>query len=772
MSLAKRFLSVAVSLSLVAAYPAMFSSEVDARSRSGGYSKGWSSSGSYSKPSQSVWGQRSGGGIFGTSQTKTSVSGYSKPVPGTTAKPVPDAKSSAGYSKPGATGLGGTGFQPASPEKTPPPGYSKPGSSAADQGGRFTGGSALDQKIADKLRKDKAKSSLSTYDADRAGTAARGEGASTPSGGYAKPGAGRSSTAGAQQDRPGASSASGYAKPGEGDGTAAGTFSGGSKFDRSVSEGAAKERAKRSLSGYQGEKSSSTGPRPVDDVIGKIDRAHAQPRDSRGRFTSRAKTEAGETKSSDDSSGTLSRKRSAAAAGVGGAAVGSAFDRQVIENSRKQRSKDSLAAYQAEQSKFKKSGTQDFDDRKYADNPIYGKAGANPGFSHQDHYRQRDDYWRNQGVGHSSRMYGGPSSFGLWDAAFLYGMLSLANRPNSAAFAYHHQNDPGYLQWRRQAEEQAKTDGELRKQLAEMDKQVAAMKAQGVKVDPAYLPDGVPPELAVSSAVLAAKSKKKSVLRLATGQRGGMYYEFGRLLKKAAGDLDVEVIITEGSLENVDLLRNGKADAALVQSDLLTKIPDKETEQTVLYEEAIQLIANRSAGIKSVKDIDAKKNYIYVGPKGSGTAATWQELCGQDSAYAKIPVKHADYKTALANVATDPKALMLFVGGLNSPLLKAAEKYTEKSGKLRLAEVDDWDFNDKKDQHGNRIYTFITIGKKTYPNLQKGIIFSSKVETLAVKAVLTVGTDWVKKNGPHVFDSLTMAVKDVQPVMLKLVHGE
>ncbi len=768
MRLAKYFLSIAVSLSLVAGYPAMFSSDVQARSRFGGYSKSWSSSKSYSKPSRSVWGQRSGGGIFGMFQGKTSRSGYSKPAARTT--PIPDAKSSGGYAKPGATGLSGSGFQPKKTGRVSPSGYSKPGSSST-QSGRFTGGSAFDNKVAEKARKDGAKSSLSKYLTDRSGSAARGTGGSKPSSGYVKPGTGRSPTAGVPRERAGARSASGYAKPGAGDRKATGTFSGGSAFDRSVSQSAAKERAKRSFSGYRGERSSSTGRSPVDDVIGKIDRAHSQPRDSRGRFTSRAKSESASKKFSGDASGWLSRKRSAVGGAVGGAAVGSAFDRRMIENSRKQRSKDSLAAYQAEQAKFKKSGTPDFDARKYADNPVYGKAGANPGFSYKDHYRQRDNYWRDQGVRHSSRMFGGPSSFGLWDAAFLYGMLSLANRPNSAAFAYHHQNDPGYQQWRRQAEEQAKTDAELRNQLAEMDKQVAAMKAQGVKVDPAYLPKGVPPELAVSSAVLAAKSKSKPVLRLATGQKGGMYYEFGRLLKKAANDLDVEVIATEGSLQNIQMLTNGKADAALVQSDVLTKIPQKETEQTVLYEEAIQLIANRSADIKSVKDINAKKNYIYVGPKGSGTAATWQGLCEQDDAYAKIPVKHADYKTALVNVATDPKALMLFVGGLNSPLLKAAEKYTEKSGKLRLAEVDDWDFNDKKDQHGNSIYSFITIGKKTYPYLQKGIIFSAKVETLAVKAVLTVGTDWVKKNGPHVFDSLTMAVKGVQPVMLKLVHG-
>ena len=142
------------------------------------------------------------------------------------------------------------------------------------------------------------------------------------------------------------------------------------------------------------------------------------------------------------------------------------------------------------------------------------------------------------------------------------------------------------------------------------------MGAQGVQVNPAYLPEGVPPEIAVSAAALAAKSKKKPVLRLATGQQGGIYYEFGKLMKKAVEDLDVEVMVTAGSVENIDLLEAGKADAALVQSDVLAKMPQKRTEQAVLYNEAIQLIANRKSGIKSVKDIDAKKARHLCGPQG------------------------------------------------------------------------------------------------------------------------------------------------------------
>lgn len=751
------FLTLAVSFSLIVAYPGFFSSESHARSKwgkSGSYRSSWSKSGSYSKPSRSVWGKRSGGGIFGTSKRKTSTSGYAKPA-----------------GKVRSSGKGAAA------------GYSKPGSRSGTQKGRFFGGSSFDGKLTESAKKQRAKGSLSTYKTRQAGSTGSGAGrldARRSSGGYGKPGDRKASTFGARRATGTSRASSGYAKPGTGSSARKDKFGGGSAFDRRVSETTGKTRAKRSLSTYKRKQTETRDradyrtSRPgsadrgsVDDVIRRMQRARAATGSQKA-----AATRAGGGKSGTKFSGGYSGWSTRARPQEGKFGGGGAFDRKSIEGSRKQRAKSSLEAYKAEQNKFKKGKTETFRPEAYSNNRVYQRAGANRGFSYKDHYDRRDRYWRDRGYSYPSRMFGGRSSFGLWDAAFLYGLLHYANRPNAAAFAYHHQNDPGYQQWRLQANEQAKSDPEMRKQLAELDRQAAAMRAQGVKVNPAYLPEGVPPEMAVSAAALAAKSKTKPVLRLATGQQGGIYYEFGKLMKKAAKDLDVEVIVTAGSVENIELLQDGKADAALVQSDVLTKMPQKKTEQAVLYSEAIQLIANRKSGIKSVKDINAKKNTIYVGPRGSGTAVTWEGLCEQDKAYQDIPVKYASYKTALKEVATDPNALMLFVGGLNSPLLTAAEKYTEKTGGLRLAEVDDWDFNDKKDQHGNRIYTFIEIGKKTYPNLQKGMVFSRKIETLAVKAVFTVSTEWIEKHGPHVLDSLTMALKKVQPAILSLVHGK
>ncbi len=348
----------------------------------------------------------------------------------------------------------------------------------------------------------------------------------------------------------------------------------------------------------------------------------------------------------------------------------------------------------------------------------------------------------------------------------------MTNR-NVAATAYNHWDDPGFQRWREEAEKQAKDNAELKAKLAEMDKQVKSL--QGTPKDPGYLPPGVPADVALAPSVLAAKKPEKPVIRFATGKPGGVYDKFGSMLKSDATGVDVQVKSTSGSIDNLKLLADGQADMAIIQSDALALMqPSKKliTEQASLYTEYAQLIANRNSGIKSVKDINPKKNIVFVGPKGSGTALTWQGLSDQSAWYRKIPVQYGDYSEGLAEVERNPRVVMLFVGGLNSDFLKRAEKDAEKTGNLRLVEFDDRRFVDRADEHGNPIYKLAEIGRKTYPELQKGWFFSGSVDTLAVQAVLVLRTDWAEKFGPEAMDALSAAILKAKPQIEKYVNAE
>jgi hypothetical protein len=88
-------------------------------------------------------------------------------------------------------------------------------------------------------------------------------------------------------------------------------------------------------------------------------------------------------------------------------------------------------------------------------------------------------------------------SFGLWDGLFLWFLLDNLTRPGYADFFHHHQDDPGYRQWRAEAERLARENAEIRQKLDTLDQQMA--QSQGQPRDPDYLPADTPPEVAVAS---------------------------------------------------------------------------------------------------------------------------------------------------------------------------------------------------------------------------------------------------------------------------------
>ncbi len=87
-------------------------------------------------------------------------------------------------------------------------------------------------------------------------------------------------------------------------------------------------------------------------------------------------------------------------------------------------------------------------------------------------------------------------SFGLWDGVFLSFLLSNLGRAGSTDFFHNHRDDPGYRDFRAEAESRAQADPEIRRQLDELDRRLAERQDQ--PRDPNYLPPDVPPEVATA----------------------------------------------------------------------------------------------------------------------------------------------------------------------------------------------------------------------------------------------------------------------------------
>lgn len=107
------------------------------------------------------------------------------------------------------------------------------------------------------------------------------------------------------------------------------------------------------------------------------------------------------------------------------------------------------------------------------------------------------DWYRDRGWNPGGAVLSGPRGFGMWDAAFLWFLLSTLNRPGHTDFFRNHQDDPALRDWRAQAEQAARNDPQIRAQLDQLDRSLA--QQQGQPRDPDYLPPDVPPEVATAN---------------------------------------------------------------------------------------------------------------------------------------------------------------------------------------------------------------------------------------------------------------------------------
>ena len=108
-------------------------------------------------------------------------------------------------------------------------------------------------------------------------------------------------------------------------------------------------------------------------------------------------------------------------------------------------------------------------------------------------------------------------------------------------------------------------------------------------------------------------------LTLATGSRSGQYYAFGKafakIVTKYNSHIKINLIESNGSLENAQLIQAQSVDLALVQSD--TSVSPSTKAVSFLFPEIFHLIARKDSGIQQVSDL--ANQAIALMPKGSGS---------------------------------------------------------------------------------------------------------------------------------------------------------
>lgn len=177
---------------------------------------------------------------------------------------------------------------------------------------------------------------------------------------------------------------------------------------------------------------------------------------------------------------------------------------------------------------------------------------------------------------------------------------------------------------------------------------------------------------------------------IATGSKTGVYYPIGevldKILKTQYPDVTIKVIETDGSVANLQMLKDGKVDMALVQNDIAYYACNGEamfegnkitniTGIATLFPEVIQFIVRKDCNVNSLKDLEGKK--IAIGAKNSGTRYNVEQILGEAGILNKVTCIYIDSKNAMEKIKTKDIDGFVFTSGLPNPSIVELSKSIE-----------------------------------------------------------------------------------------------
>jgi uncharacterized protein len=190
--------------------------------------------------------------------------------------------------------------------------------------------------------------------------------------------------------------------------------------------------------------------------------------------------------------------------------------------------------------------------------------------------------------------------------------------------------------------------------------------------------------------IICLYASMAAAFTIATGPSDGSYFQIAQDIKNVAGKdgIELQVMPTKGSLQNIDLLGTGKVDLAIVQLDALRFVSEVLKQQKNLnlfdsikvilnlYPEEIHVISNKD-DIESFYQLEGKR--VSVGTEGGGTAVTAAVLL---AAYdIKALVSFDTFEDAIKKMAQGDLDAVMFVGGAPVPFIT---KLDSKSHFVRL----------------------------------------------------------------------------------------
>ena len=230
----------------------------------------------------------------------------------------------------------------------------------------------------------------------------------------------------------------------------------------------------------------------------------------------------------------------------------------------------------------------------------------------------------------------------------------------------------------------------------------------------------------------------------ASGFIGGTYYQIANTITDLP-DVAMKILLTKGSTENIQLMRDARADMAMAQLDVFEDATkrDKRVSSGVrillpIYDEEVHVIAKKN--IRTLQGLEGKT--VSIGPVGSGTAATSQIIFDAMRIKPK-QYDRSDTPEGIKKVLAGQVDALVIVAGAPYPALKKID--ADASSKIHMLRFRGQTYR----RFTRKAFGFKKgkIRKKTYPWLNKSVRTISVDSVILCKASLSENQvkTWINK---------------------------
>jgi TRAP transporter TAXI family solute receptor len=235
--------------------------------------------------------------------------------------------------------------------------------------------------------------------------------------------------------------------------------------------------------------------------------------------------------------------------------------------------------------------------------------------------------------------------------------------------------------------------------------------------------------LALSVALVGCQSNSSGVryLSIATGGTGGVYYPYGggiaKILNESMPGVRATAEVTSASVDNLKLIRDGRADLAFTLADTLAEAaggrgpfagrPVPVASLAVLYTNYTHVIALGSSDIRTIADLRGK--VVATGSPGSGTeiiATRILRAAGLDPD-ADVTRQGLGVSESAGALKDGKIAAFFWSGGLPSA---AVQDLAHTTG-ITIRMIPTGDLVARLQQEHGTLYSAATVPARSYPGI-------------------------------------------------------